>query len=109
MFATYQEPNWGGDDEAPITFAAYQEAKRILELLPLSLQSFEFTPEPNGSIAMEWRKGKNRMYLISVSGAGAIEYAGIFGRGNELHGKNNFADFLPRQIASHLSDIARLR
>lgn len=58
---------------------------------------------------MEWRKGKNRMYLISVSGAGAIEYAGIFGRGNELHGKNNFADFLPRQIASHLSDIARLR
>lgn len=108
LFGEYQTPNWGGYGEAPLTRAAYEEARTILELLPAPLQFPDLTPEPTGSIAMEWRIEKNCIYVLSVSGSGAIEYAGIFGRGNELHGRHNFGDFLPRQIASHLSDLVRL-
>jgi hypothetical protein len=98
----YSEVGWDGYDALPLTEGAYTEAKRILEnLLFFNIPSPEITAEPSGDIALEWYKGNNQIFILSVSGSNEIVYAGIFGM-NKTHGKEYFFNSLPSIIIDNL-------
>ena len=110
LFQLYQRcraEDWNGEGGKAISLETLMEAQKLLSLLPLSLPTPEFLPEATGAIAFEWYRGRNRVYVLSVSGAKTIEFAGLFGHGSELHGKANFEDSLPPIIQEHLREFFR--
>jgi hypothetical protein len=104
---TYDEcshPNWDGYDALPLTENAYEEARRFIQLLPTTIQHPEIVPEPSGEIGFEWRKGRRRIFAISIDGRNKLTYAGIFGS-NKTHGTEYFGDTLPSVIIDNLKRI----
>lgn len=104
---TFQEcfiPDWDGYNALPVNEDAFAEAKTIIELLPTSMIMPEIMAEPNGEIAFEWRKGKNHIFIMSVSGRQQITYAGIFG-GNKTHGIEYFKGTLPTIILDYIRRV----
>ncbi len=93
--------DWDGYGAAPITYNAYEEAAKVIKLLPSSILMPEITAEPTGGIGLEWYRGKSRVFVISVSGKHIISYAGIFD-GNKLHGSEYFEETVPLVIIQHL-------
>lgn len=104
LLAVYTEcsqSDWDGYGAAAISEDAYEEAKKIINLLPSSIKMPEITAEPTGEIGFEWHKGKGQVFVISVGGKHRITYAGIFS-GNKVHGSEYFEDTLPLAIIQHL-------
>jgi len=93
--------NWDGDGAAPITAGAYEEARRIIDVLPSSIPAPEIVAEPTGDIGFEWRRGQGQILVISVGGKYRIAFAGIFA-GNKVHGTEYYSDRLPSAIMQHL-------
>lgn len=93
--------NWDGYGALAIPYDAYEEAKKIINLLPSSIQIPEITAEPNGEIGFEWRRGKGQIFVISIGGKHRINYAGIFGD-NKTHGSEYFEETIPSVIIENL-------
>lgn len=107
LYERCQGKGWDGEDAEAIPFAAVGEAEKLLNVLPSSIPAPEILPEPTGSIALEWYQRRDRVYVLSVSGKKGIEFAGLLGRGNEIHGRVNFEDSLPPMIQDHLREFFR--
>ena len=97
--------DWDGEGADAISFEALAEASQLISLLPSSIPTPEFLPEPSGAIAFEWYQGRNRVYVLSISGKKKIEFAGLLGYGNEIHGKANFEGCLPSIIQNQLREF----
>jgi hypothetical protein len=97
-------PDWDGYGARPVCVDAFAEARRLIELLPSSLKMPEISAEPTGEIALEWRKGKDRTFVISFGGKQKITYAGLFG-GNKTHGTEYFEDSMPTNILNNIRRV----
>ncbi len=96
---------WDGYDALPITKGTYNEAKRLIESLPLTTFPMpEVVPEPSGEIGLEWYREERQVFVASVSGRNEIVYAGLFGI-NKLHGTEYFGDSLPSIILENLKRL----
>ncbi len=106
IFQECSEEGWDGYDAKPITEETYLEARRFIESLPLTsfIPKPEIIPEPSGEIGFEWSKGRNMVFVVSVSGKNELVYAGVFGI-NETHGVEYFGDTLPAIILEHLKRL----
>ena len=93
--------DWDGYGAVGVTSDAYEEAKKIIDLLPSSIQMPEIVPEPTGEIGLEWRRARGRIFIMSVNGSHRISYAGIFD-GNETHGLEHYEKTLPPVVTEHL-------
>ena len=105
IFQSCVDVDWDGQGASPIRHGALLEAERLLEMIPERFPAPDISPEPTGSIAFEWYKGPGRVFVVSVNGSGSVQFAGIFGNGNEDHGKRNFAYLLPPVIVERLSQL----
>ena len=104
LFEVYKEcskADWDGYGAAAISADAYEEAKKIVKLLPSSIRMPEIVAEPSGEIGLEWRRGRGQIFVLSVSGRHKINYAGLFS-GNTIHGSEYFDETLPASIIEHL-------
>lgn len=101
VYRECSQSDWDGYGAAAISEDAYEEAKKIINLLPSSIRMPEITAEPTGEIGFEWHKSKGQVFVISVGGKHRITYAGIFS-GNKVHGSEYFEDTLPLAIIQHL-------
>ena len=106
IVAECSEEGWDGYDALPLTEAAYIEAKRFIESLPLTspIPMPEIIPEPGGEIGFEWYKGKHQVFVASVRGKNEIVYAGLFGT-NKTHGSEYYDDYLPSNIIENLKRL----
>lgn len=95
------ESNWDGYGAQPITEEVYQEAFKLLTLLPSNFPMPEVVPEPTGGIGLQWSGGKRLVFVASVRGENFITYAGIFGV-NKTHGREYFSDSLPPIITANI-------
>ncbi|MDP2168140.1 MAG: hypothetical protein Q8J64_07405 [Thermodesulfovibrionales bacterium] len=93
--------DWDGYGAHAITMNAYEEAMKIIDLMPSSIPAPALVAEPTGEIGFEWRRGKGQVFVISVGGKHRITYAGIFS-GNKVHGSEYLEDNLPFAIRQHL-------
>lgn len=101
LFKECSETGWDGNEASPITEDAYLEARRLINNLPINLRMPEVVPEPSGEIGLEWSKGKDRVFVLSLSGRNEIVYAGLFGM-NKVHGVEYFGDTVPSTILENL-------
>ncbi len=101
VFEECSEEGWDGNEASPITEDAYLEARRLISNLPINLRMPEVVPEPSGEIGLEWSKGKDRTFVLSLSGRNEIVYAGLFGF-NKVHGVEYFGDTVPSAILENL-------
>ena len=98
-------PNWDGYGAQPVRSGAIEEAARVLEILPPEIPAPEPSVEPDGSVGLEWHARRCWTYVLTLSGRGEIEYAGLFGE-NETHGKERFRDIFPPLVYEHLRRLA---
>ena len=99
---TCQESGWDGYDALAVPEAAFFEADLMIELLPQRVLLPEIVPEPSGAIGFEWRKGADRVFIASVSGANTIVYAGVLGGKNKARGIEEFFESIPSRITDLL-------
>lgn len=104
LFEECSKEGWDGYEASPITEDAYLEARRLIINLPINLRMPEVVPEPSGEIGLEWSHGKDRVFIVSLSGKNELIYAGLFGI-NKVHGVEYFGDAVPLTI---LENIRRL-
>lgn len=97
-------PNWDGYSAQPVSFEAYENAKRFVQGLPLSFPTPEVAAEPDGEIAFEWYSSPTRVFSVSVAASNELNYAGLFGA-SRTYGTEVFYDEIPEVILSHISRI----
>jgi hypothetical protein len=102
VYLECSEENWDGHDATPISKDVFYEAEKLLYLLPSSLPIPEIVPEPSGTIALEWYKKKDFVFIVSVRGEGTISYAGLFGKTGTTYGTEYFGDKLPSLIIDNI-------
>lgn len=98
-------PNWDGYGAQPARPGAVEEARTVLRILPRECLAPQPCVEPDGSVGLEWHVRPGWTYVLTVSGRGQIEYAGLFGDG-ETHGRERLGESLPPLVAEHLRRVA---
>ena len=98
----YSLPNWDGYEAKPILRSVRDEAVRLIKMLPSDIPLPEVSPEPLGTIAFEWYKAKNNLFIVSVSGKGIVEYAGLYGIGNRDYGTARIENTFPKIVSYHI-------
>jgi hypothetical protein len=101
VYMECSQAGWDGYGASAVTEDAYEEARKIINLLPSSIRMPEIVAEPTGEIGFEWRRGRGQVFVLSVSGKHRITYAGIYGS-NKIHGSEYFEETLPLVIINHL-------
>ena len=98
-------PNWDGEGAPAISGAAVPEAQLLLWTLSHKFPLPEIFPEATGAIALEWYRGPGYRLVATVSGNRTIEFAGLFGPGNEIYGEFRIQAGIPRQMRDLLNDL----
>jgi hypothetical protein len=97
-------PNWDGYSAQPVSFEAYENAKRFVQGLPLSFPAPEVAAEPEFEIAFEWYGSPTRVFSVSVGASDELNYAGLFGA-SRTYGTEVFYDEIPEVILWHITRI----
>lgn len=92
------EGGWDGYNAIPISSDTYLEAKKFIRSLTAEVPAPEITPEPDGGIGFEWHIDAAHSIILSVTGNNLINYAGLFGGQNDLHGNEEFVNTIPTNV-----------
>jgi len=98
------EPNWDGYGASPINPAAYSNACRFLDNLPLGVRLPSPGIDPDGELTFEWYRSPRRTLSISVSEEGDLNYAALIGS-SRAHGREPFLGNIPQTIAELISRV----
>ena len=105
VYARCKSPNWDNQGASAISAEAAREARLLLIALPSFLPLPDIFPEATGSIAFEWYRRPGWRLVVTMSGRGLLEYAGLIGTGNEVYGELRFGNTLPKILQDHLRDL----
>lgn len=73
------EEGWDGNGAHPIDFAAVLQVARFLRALPDRVPLPEISPEPDGSVSLDWIQSRSRLFSVSVSGGNRLAYVWVDG------------------------------
>src|SRR5512142_1956289 len=81
-------PGWDAGGARPLHPQAVDRAERLVGVLPEDVPLPEFAPEPDGAVALDWIRTRDRMLSVSVSASGTLAYAWLDGadRGHGIVG-----------------------
>jgi hypothetical protein len=102
LYLECQADNWDGEGAKAIPLPAFGEAQLLLLSLPSTIPAPSFIPERSGRIAFEWYYSPDWVFLVSAGGDKELQFAGLFGFGEEAYGRANFNGSLPQRIAENL-------
>jgi hypothetical protein len=92
-----RDPNWDGFGALPVGEDTLRNAYRFLEGLPAGVPAPSIGAEPDGDLTLEWHRSARRSLSISVSAAGELHIAGLFGP-SRVYGTEAFFGDVPRSI-----------
>lgn len=101
IYRQYSQQDWDGYGAAAVSLGAYEEAVKLINLLPSSIKMPEILAEPTGEIAFEWWEAAGQVFVLSVGGKHRISYAEILGE-DKAHGTVYFGETFPALIYEHL-------
>lgn len=85
--AECSEVDWDGYGAEDITDKTIDVVRQFIQALPDTITSVpDIVPEPTGNIGLEWRKGPDKTFVISLGHDHEVSYAGIFGSGQFVTG-----------------------
>lgn len=70
---------WDGDGAEPISPTAVDRAVEFIRALPDDVPLPESAPDPDGSVALDWIKSRNRVFSLSVGSGSRLSYAWLEG------------------------------
>ena len=105
LYRRCRQPNWDGDEAIAVSADSVSDARAVLFALPSHYPVPEIFAEATGLIAFEWYRRPGFRFVVTMPGNGSLEYAGLFGSGNESYGRTRFTDGLPKIIQDHLRSL----
>ena len=101
VFFECNADNWDGDNAKAITrMAVWKLFILIQNYIPDNLTKPEISPDPDGTIGLEWFGEKGYRMIVIPKGE-EILYAALLGS-REFHGKTNFNEGLPPEVLNIL-------
>ena len=92
------EPGWDGADARPLDHRAAISAEEFIRALPHELPAPEVSPEPDGSLSLDWIRSRERLFSVSVGTTNRLAYAWLNGT-KSGHGTADFdGETIPRRI-----------
>jgi hypothetical protein len=83
------EQGWDGTDAIPIDPIAVFSVERFVRALPDGMPLPEFSPEPDGSVSLDWIRSRNRLFSLTVGRSNRLAYAWLDGA-DKGHGVARF-------------------
>lgn len=74
------------------------QAIAFARLLPRTAPIPEVSSDPDGEISFDWLGGSGKMFSVSISASGRLSYAGWFGEHSRVHGTEELANRVPKEI-----------
>ncbi len=71
--------NWDGYDASPISGKAFNTVVKFVRSLPDGIALPEVSPEPDGSISLDWMPSRYRTFSLSVGESNQLAYAWVDG------------------------------
>jgi hypothetical protein len=105
MVADCASPGWDGQDAAGIDQKAASSAERFVRAMPDEIPLPEFSPEPDGSISLDWIQSSNRQFSVSVGRSNRLAYAWLDGA-DRGHGVVRFdGRNIPQRVLGNITAI----
>lgn len=79
MATEYADEDWDGYGAAALDPLSVRNAEEFIRALPDNLPMPEASPEPDGSISLDWIRSHNQMFSVSVSTGNRLAYAWLDG------------------------------
>jgi len=89
VFDRCSRRGWDGHRAQAISRATYDRARLFLESLPSTVPAPDIVPETDGDIAIEWERGPQHMFSVSIGAMGRVNFVGVYGE-EERHGIEPF-------------------
>jgi hypothetical protein len=98
------EPGWDGYGAQPVSEEVLENAVTFLCRLPQDLPMPDVSADAQGEIHFEWFSNPHRTLSVSISPAGVLSYAGLFGP-NRTRGLELLAGGIPPSIVSNIRRV----
>ena len=98
------EPGWDGYGAQPISEQVLENAVAFLCALPPDLPMPEVSADAQGDIHFEWSVNSYRTLSVSISPAGLLSYAGLFGP-SRTRGLELLTGGIPHSIISNIRRV----
>ena len=85
-------------EEFPVDENTVILARLFVESLPRSTPAPEISADPDGDISFDWFGPNNKVFSLSLNGAGRLAFAGRFGAGAKDRGTEPMFDCVPPEI-----------
>jgi hypothetical protein len=83
------EQDWNGEGAASIEPVSVNTVERFVRALPEDFPLPEFSPDPDGSISLDWMPSRNRLFSLSIGRNDRLAYAWLDGT-DKGHGVARF-------------------
>jgi hypothetical protein len=105
LAAECAEVNWDGAGAIGIQAAAVLNVQDIVRALPAGIRMPEFSPEPDGSISLDWIEARTRIFSVSVGAGSRLAFAWLDGS-DSGHGVARFdGERIPARILEGICGI----
>ena len=98
------EPGWDGYGAQPVSQEVLENAVAFLCRLPQELPMPDVSADAQGEIHFEWFSNPYRTFSVSISPAGVLSYAGLFGP-NRTRGLELLDGSIPDSIVSNVQRV----
>ena len=103
--AVYHEwhvENWDGYGAKGISADVFAKALNYAVSLPHGLPMPEFSPEPDGELALEWFGNNGSTISVSIGEGSRVSYSAIFPDDNCVNGTENYQSFTNQMLESYI-------
>lgn len=101
------QDDWDAAGGQAIGLDALTRAERFVRALPSNVQLPECSPEPDGSISLDWSESKRRLFSISVGASDRLAFAWLDGS-DRGHGVARFdGRVVPERMLFEIRSILR--
>ena len=99
------EAGWDGYEAYPLQWTSVRLAEEFIRAMPDDLPLPEFSPEPDGSISLDWIQSRSRMFSLSVGVTNRLAYAWLDGS-DKGHGVARFdGERIPPRVIEGITGI----
>lgn len=99
------KPDWDGNMAEAIDPTALHNAENLVRSLPNGLPMPEFSPEPDGSISLDWIESRCHLFSLSVGSSNRLSFAWLDGT-DKGHGVAGFDGFtIPARVLSEIRKV----
>lgn len=101
--------NWDYEGASPINGGATRLAERFIRVLPEGVPMPEVSPEPGGSVGLEWYKSKRKVFVVSFGSSPRLAYSWLDGP-DKGHAVLHFdGESIPRRILEDIRVRSHIR